>query len=285
MYGLPGSGKSYFCSKNCTKQDIYIDLDGYYKEHVFSCARKTFAEWAEDCICIKLRYTHENTFIDGLISTHEELAYVIRATIDTIRSYGETDMPLFVIHAWNEDRDACFWNDVGRRRENSIFTITHRKYEPLCIEDVWKAVGNDYVAKAEFNICKHVVTRKPAYKEWFGKCGINMSEDYDKYTQKFKKVDRLYSDSWSKGGEICSYDGASCSVDADNPCEFTQLYDLLLSIDENIPFRIVRKILDEIVHIEECKYGDYYGGQQTDARYYVSLEELYEYLEEYHKTE
>jgi len=268
-YGLPGSGKTYWSSKKVA--DRYIDLDKYAVGKT-----TTFDEWATDIIYDIIHGTCCNVvIIDGLITTHKALGSVLRAAID-----GEGDKKrkiTITTHVWNEDRETCIYNDRLRRKTSSQLSIKNMVYEPITgIEDIWKAVGNDYVAKAEFLYERHFVHAKPEYKKWFESVlGMDMGESYVSFSDKpFISHDKIVSDEWSLGGEFGTYQGDMGYVSAENPVKFTELYDLLLRINNDIPYRVVKKV-EDCIKVEKRHQSDYYSGGVDYAHYEVSCEDIF----------
>ena len=100
--GLPGSGKTTWSkkAKKSTGYNIHYDAD--------SVENKRRADLIER---LHYRGNYQDVIIDSVITTHETLKKLLSLIFDK-EAYGYTHIEL---HVWNPDREACLWNDKGRR--------------------------------------------------------------------------------------------------------------------------------------------------------------------------
>ena len=285
MYGLPGSGKTYFCLSNAGRNEAYLNLDELIGKKTKD--RDSLISMADNMIKEKLSNCgFPVIWIDGLVTTRSALGVLMRIVIDSLKDRdGKIKI---VVHIWNEDREACLYNDNGRREMASEVSIKYLRYEELNMEDIWKAAGNDYVALADFECLRHEVKKKPEYKAWFEDRGVTVDKvqngdilgNSSIRNLREKPTSRIYSDKWCMGGTSGNYLGEQDYIDAETPPEFNQLFEILYQFDEDIPYRMVKRIFDDFVKTEKEKISDYYGGTVTFARYFVELEGLYRVLKE-----
>ena len=286
MYGLPGSGKTYFCSTQCENTNqTYIDLDYELRNNHQNFENSLRKLINEHCSC-----GFEDYYLDGLFTTKESLSILISVISEVVEKRQlPTDI---VIHAWNEDRETCMKNDFKRRSLSSESSIKNMPFDEVpslsskFVDEIIspekkKAINN-------ISICRHMVVLKPEYKTFFDKVGLFLSEENEHICWKrrsFKQSKYLISQRWSLGGTVCSYTGATSIIGAESPREFSELDDLLISIDEDLPYLLYKKIYNDCVKIVETNESDYYGGNETFNHYELDLEAMYYLIDEWKSKE
>ncbi len=169
------------------------------------------------------------------------------------------------MHIWDEDREACLWNDKGRRKENSEMTIKTAIYKSRLGVLDFKSLKQSY----PLNIVRHTVKRKPEWKAFTDEMGISLTDDGN-----------LVSDTWSLGGESWDYNGNKRPVYSEpQPASFKEFDSLLRKIAPNISFLKYKELFDECVSIEDKEDSDYYSRQQV-AFFVCNLPKLFSILNE-----
>jgi hypothetical protein len=168
---------------------------------------------------------------------------------------------IFEIIWWGEDREACKWNDRGRRHVNSAITIDNAPFEQPS-QELALAFGIP-----ENRIVRKRVYRKPAWKVWAQENGLG-------------NTDKLKSCSWSLGGTSGScWDNELRHVSGEpQPASFSEFDSLLEQVCPNISFLAYKKLYNETVTTETSGEGDYYGGYVEHACYVCDIAKLYELL-------
>jgi len=198
-YGLPGSGKTTelkrllesakFDAKRKGKMGTttleIIDIDSIVTSNTTQekkdkeIDRKLDVSW-----CTGVRTTDANIYVDGLFTTNDDLINIISRIKKCNEDYSNIKI---TVVSWNEDREACIWNDEGRRNSTSRATIENLPYEIPNTKMIETAVGQ------KIAIIRKIVIRKPKYfKDCYFK-GLSISDN--KY---------LHSSMWRTGGVICS---------------------------------------------------------------------------------
>ena len=115
LYGLPGSGKTFYterlkhtCYSTIVHMDDYI-VDGKYKSitEVLSGLKGSIQEYL---------------VIDSLITTQKKLEEIIKETHDFFENNGAVRQNLTIV-CWNENRDACREN-IKRRADGRNVSVT-----------------------------------------------------------------------------------------------------------------------------------------------------------------
>jgi len=259
-YGLPGSGKTWWSSEQ--KVDRYIGLNDCMHNWGLTMSRISGVIHTQDM---------DSVIIDGPVTTHSCLAGIMETVIKAAKDKVSGKRRItFIIHVWNKDVETCIYNDRISRTSNSSASIPVAGfvYEKITgIHDIWKLIG-DYVPGTEFSayIKRHSVVPKPAYKKWFEEVlGWSMDEWCCPGEKLFRKEnDVIRSDRWCLGES-----GKDNIVDLENLVEFSELYNLLLTIDKNIPWRIVKNV-ESHVNVIKQKEGC------ADYVYYeIKCEDIY----------
>lgn len=264
LYGLPGSGKTFYAKENSdegryrpTVAVLDVDAIARYltREGRSDCSwDKIEAHVGRDC-CGKLNHRDE-VIVDGLITTID----VAKRYMAAIQKEA-TEQYKFQIHFkvvwWTPDREACLWNDRGRRKVDSTETIKNIPFEQPS-EEAFK--------EFKANVERKKVVRKPVHKAWAGENELG-------------DQDTLESDTWCLGGTGRGYDGYEWSVSpTPQPVNFEAFDKLLEKLCPQISFLQYKKVYAACVTIKESSSSDYYGGSTNYAQYSCDLKKLHEAL-------
>lgn len=261
LMGLPGSGKTYFAKEYYKThhrtainnfQDVHIvDVDNFLKNHKLEKIGTYFGIG-----------DNKSTYIlDGLFLKNNDVISIIHSL--------KQDIPLIhgiesiTIHYWIPDREACLYNDIGRRKKSSKITIQYATMEQPSIDLIQKITGY------KVDVKKHIIVRKPEWKAIAESYSIDI--DDEKY---------LYSDKWCLGGTCGScYSSELSRISPDEPIlEFSQLDSFLEDIFPNLLFIDYKKIKKECVTTKTDIERDYYGGCVEYAYLVCDIEKLFNIL-------
>ena len=256
LWGLPGSGKTSYADELENNKDVrVIDLDRicrHYKEKDL-----ILKGLADEVICASSPL-NRSIIIDGLVTTNNQLREIIDHITKWFKTWDYfTYEYSFSIVYWEEDRENCLLNDIGRREVPSAISIKHMKFEKPDLS-ILKEVNDVKVME--------VYKQSPAEK-WVKSLKINYDVPWS--------MMELRSDDWSLGGTWGNCWGDSGTKDAELPLEFIELDNLLLNVCPNISFFLVKKIKEECCNIETTNNHDYYGGYTQSAYHCCDLNKLY----------
>lgn len=266
LYGLPGSGKTYFATKMNSSIPT-VDLDAIAKTQ----ANNKFAVLSElgkqvdaSLHCYS-NYNLQSVIIDGLITTNAQL----RDVIDALTAYLTKYQLVFKLVYWEEDRDACLHNDEGRRGISAEISIKNLPYE--------KPDFQLFPELSQKRIQSMNVVRKSPAITWISE--ILRSLNYDeKNIAYITDSMKLRSDTWSLGGTWGDCWGNSGTTAADTPIVFEEFDLLLEAICPSITFLKYKKLVNECCSIEQNYQTDYYGGGITYAYHICDLQKLYDHM-------
>jgi len=262
LYGLPGSGKTFYTKRlennwtSIVHMDDYI-VDGKYKpiSEVLSGLKGIFKR---------------NLVIDSLITTQEKLEDIIKETHDFFERCGGARHDLTVVY-WNEDRDACREN-INRRADgrNVSVTINNIPFEEVDEGRIIRFVYN--MDRKVHILFKHRYVFTDGNWDFYFQPLIDNSWDQaDKY---------YYSDDWSRGGDWADCWGNHGDIEPSEQPEFTDFDKLLENVCPNISFIQYKRIFSECVEIDNFEESDYYGGTEYKSRYKLDVRKCYEMLRE-----
>lgn len=270
MWGLPASGKTTFC-ETCNF-DTVIDCD----KIVLSRSKKDPLDRLVSKIEESMRDVKTNDIaLDGLFTTNDQVDKLFGLIIKKFSGINVK----FRIYFWEEDRDACLYNDLHRtgREKRSLVTIKNADFEKPSKELLKK-----YNMTGR-NVFKKEVIRRGAFEIWIEKLAEKMEWDISSGT--YCDIDKtdwtLKSARWSLGGRSNDCWGGSYSIDPDTPPESFNLFDdLLTEICPNVSFLIYKKLYNNTVNVESYRDYDYYGGSESYNWYSCDLQELYRYMKD-----
>ena len=252
LWGLPGSGKTTYAEEKYPN-DRYFG--GVLPVHVLDCdnwGRGTKFDNIVENAVYNLRT--RSVLLDGLFTTNEVVERLLTAIMKEIKAFN------IEIIFWEENREACLWNDRGRRKKNSKITIENLPFE---------VPSNQLLKSFNIKMTRMYVERKPYFKVWAAEKGL--------YSEK----DKLCSSSWCLGGTSRNCYGEEHEVSGSaQDISFTELDTFLEEHYPNVTFMQYKKILRDCVESKETGNSDYYGGYVKYAHYECDLESLYKLLSE-----
>lgn len=123
--------------------------------------------------------------------------------------------------------------------------------------------------KVSTKLVNHEVIRKPDYLVFAFENGLDIKDE--RY---------LKSSTWSLGGMGHGWDGSSYTISAEEPCEFTELDDMLEEICPTITYLHYKKMFSKCVTMDTQSSSDYYSSTE-EAFYKCDIKELYDILTEF----
>lgn len=260
LYGLPGSGKTFYTKRLENDWTSIVHMDDYIVDGKY----KPISEVLSSLKGILKR----NLVIDSLITTQKKLEDIIKETYDFFERCGGARHDLTVVY-WNEDRDACREN-INRRADGRNVSVTINNIQ-------FEEVDEDRIRGFVYNMDKNVhLSFKHRYvfkdNNWNNNFLPLIDNDNGKY---------IYSKEWSRGGTLCSWGGYEETIEPDEqPESFEEFDELLEKICPTITFLQYKKIFSECVDIDEFWLSDYYGGTEYKSRYRLDVKKLYDILRE-----
>ena len=257
-YGLPGCGKTFYTNTKKYSGDKVLHLDNYIVDGKYPRLKDVL----ESSYMIA-----NNVYIDALITTNSKLKDIIKDVIEYYKKqrYG---FSIKVVY-WNGDRDACRKN-VERRNDGRDVSVT---LDHILFEDVNEKEILSFLKSLDTS-CKIEFEKRTVFKD--NNWNNNFLPLIDNGDGKY-----LYSESWSRGGTLCSWDGYEQTIEPDEqPESFEELDELLEKICPTITFLQYKKIFSECVDIDEFWVSDYYGGTEYKSRYRLDVKKLYDMLRE-----
>jgi hypothetical protein len=264
--GKPASGKSYFTKGyleannqlwgSQRRPTDFVDLD-YYMNHYTYKKIEDVQERLQKVLNQRINYDYDDFIIDGLLMSTESVLKIL----SNIKS---SKIKAVEIHYWEEDIEACLWNDRYRRESDSVSTIKNATLQKIDIDKIKQQItGID-----DIKLVIHNVIRKPDWKMFA-----------DKYKISMNRTMCLESSTWCMGGVGRNYTGDEWTVHPDSPVEFTELDKLLEKVCPLIGFLQYKRILNECVEENVRDAGDYYSS--IDNGYFeCDIEKLYDLLSE-----
>ena len=264
LVGMPGSGKTTFANNNANFLNEKTNVEDFDK--VFRKLKNENPDKPIDIEKVRNMVFNYNTrqviVIDGLFLTQEDVEWALSVYLDSDYFKQYFDIKKVIVDYWIFDREACLWNDRGRRNQNSIATIKSAKLEKPNIEQIEKRFG------VPTKMVEHYVVRKSVYKLFADCMNIPLEED-NKY---------FYSDAWRTGGETSSWNSDRTSrMDAEAPCEFELFDEVMEKICPNITFLQYKKLYRECVRVDTRHQSDYYSWWDEDF-HKCDIEKLFDML-------
>lgn len=274
LVGLPGSGKTTFASKfkapndymtryNKPKYADIIDFDAIYRKVGFTDKLQIDRSKIDKMAYPPLYYNI--LILDGLFLTQNDVEWVLGLYLDSEKFTSRYTVEKVIVDYWIPDKEACLWNDKGRRNVGAALSIELFELERIDV----KKIESKFGVKTKLEL--HSIVWKPGYM-------TVIEEDSKLYCQ---VVDSKYleSDTWSLGGEIWGWDGSKHSASAEPPLNFDAFDELLEKVCPTITFLQYKKLYNACVTMEEKTNSDYYSRIEV-AYWRCDLEKLWDMLEE-----
>ena len=271
LVGLPGSGKSYYCTqkKKVDSSIIIFDFDKYKDNY------PGLVKILKEMYCISDVFSYYPTsylIFDGLFTTNAAQEKIISEWFTAIDKYDKYDSikTIFNFVYFNGSRETCLHNDSFRDKERSAAVSI--KQMPLEKPDV------EYF-KTQFKDknCKFKYTEREIYKmTTYDK--IVKENTNDTWSKNLNK-NVMVSETWCTGGTWCSWDGMEYQCEPEQqPLSFRELDELLEKICPNITLLQYKRIMNNCVEIQNDSECDYYGGRRWLSLYVCDLDALYNLL-------
>ena len=263
-YGLPGSGKTYYCNNQSNFMTDVVHMDDYIVDGKYLPLEEVLGNNTK----------HSDIIIDCLCTTNKQLKEILSELSEICLYFGFGRSIKFKIVSFEGTREACKKN-IERRNDgrNVSTTIDNLPYEDVNEYDIRKFV-DDY--SLQNNIKVTVI---------FEKRKIYEGTPWDKYFQPIidssyeSKGKYLVSESWSLGGTWGDCWGNKGKISPDEqPSSFREFDKLLEEVCPNITFLQYKSIYDECVEVYKYDESDYYGGTQYYAQYRLDLRKCYDML-------
>ena len=221
LVGLPASGKTTFSKAFKNHTAYVVDFDAVVEK--MKKLNKSDLSDSNNIEWIVNQYLPINNvdplICDGLFLVQADVEWVLSLIF---KAYS-CNIEKIIIDYWNEDRESCLWNDMGRRIMNSERTIKSGPFEKVDIKRLKEKYKFDKIFLEEYK-----VMRKPVYLVMANKHGIMDSQiESGRY---------LCSSSWCLGGTSRSWTGETWPISAEEPCDFDELDSLLEYICPSLTF-------------------------------------------------
>lgn len=259
LWGLPGSGKTtYVKDDKRTKIDLDVMVRNYDRLSKQYGTDYFLGVMASE-IANHFSYNRSSLVIDGLITTNA-FALKILEMLRTGPALKAVETAVFRITYWKEDRQACLWNDQGRRLLASDQTILNMPFE-IPDPEILKIPAE--------NITARDVVRKSSW--------VHYLNESDIYTE---DGNLLKGQRWITGGSWGDYQGNSGHTDPDPPREFEELDAFLEKIAPNLSFLQYKRIFRDCCTQQTSYDSGYYGGGTNYLHWECDLQKLYSVLAE-----
>lgn len=269
LIGLPGSGKTTYANAYKSNnypyntQKVIVDFDKIQKQlNKISDPDERYQElvWRA-CSAYRVK----TIFLDGLFLTQKDYEYILNLYYNN--PVYDYNIKKIVIDYWVPDREACIYNDRGRRNassEMSIKTLKIEKPDMTRLKTIFPIVP-------VIKYMEHIVVRRPEY--------LTFAQDYDIPLRKDKY---LKSAAWCLGGTSYGWDGSRMPLSSEEPCEFTEFDGLLERVCPDITYLQYKKLRSACVECKDEPINDYYT-EGREAFYLCDIERLYQMLKEMKK--
>jgi hypothetical protein len=126
LYGIPGSGKTHYARSQEETGNVWLKTRGAYVIDIDKLTRShKVKERALNDISNQVYHLLDRDakkiILDGLITTNCQVQEIANA-ICCRRGYAKQNIE-FELVWWELDREACRWNDLYRRSQDSLITI------------------------------------------------------------------------------------------------------------------------------------------------------------------
>ena len=271
---------------------MIVDLDKFKDFHdmmLMKALDEEFKYYMSKCHVDKV-----DVCIDGLITTYDDLYNLIYGILtymhyECIWKFNKRgDFTLsFIIHQWDENREACIYNDNMRNRDvKAKSSINNLPYENINVKQVEnhlrnnlvieKILGDSYDSKiVKIEKIEHKVEKTTLYKTLFEPECIYLNNDLCAEKGRY-----IYSESWSLGDECGNCWGKKWSISAEEQKEFVKLDDFLIKVVPNISFLQYKIIFNHCVDKVKWHERDYYSEGTDNTCWRCDMKKLYEMLKE-----
>lgn len=261
LVGLPASGKttwanSYYDYDIKSKREVrIIACDEYLKQKRYQSLEEFISKNKKGII--KCNPSVKEVIIDGLFTTNESVIKLINVLEPTAKDSIE-------IIQWNENREQCIINDIGRRESNSTIDIMNITYEDININLIKQKTNHTRIEKQTMDVYE-----KDEEVVFIESKGIDVDED-----------GKFYSKKWIVGGSWGDCWGNTSPVTKTEPEDFDEFDSLLEEICPNITYLQYKKIKKRCVTLESLKEVGYYGSSTEYNYYECNVYRLYDILKE-----
>ena len=303
LVGLPGSGKTYWATHNYPTNyflnytgRMIVDLDKF-KDYGDRMLMKALDEEFKNYMTYYMTTCSANKVdvcVDGLVTTYDDLynliygilMYMQRKCTWKNRKYGDFTLS-FIIHQWDENREACIHNDNVHNRDvkakSSIKNLPYENINAKKVENylrnnltIENILGESYDSKiVKIEKIEHKVEKTTLYQTVFEPECERFS--YDIFGENGSYI---YSENWTLGGEAGNCWGHRWDVSPEEPKEFVKLDEFLLKVVPNMSFLQYKKIFNECVDKIEWHELDYYSEGTNETCWRCDMKKLYEILKE-----
>ena len=172
LVGLPGSGKTTFASqykdiirdsygysytnRKAKKFADIIDYDAIYKKVGFDDKLQINREKIMKMALPRLKY--DILILDGLFVTQNEVEWVLSVYLDNPKFTDNFTVEKIIVDYWVADKEACLWNDRGRRNIGAAVSIQLLELDRIDVKQIQERFG----IKTKLEL--HTIVRKPEYR-------------------------------------------------------------------------------------------------------------------------
>ena len=261
--GLPGSGKTHLLTQ-IVKLFELIDIDGVWDPD--ECIHSVYERLSDtiDIIEIYQPEISNGIGLDTLILTNDQLIKVLEA-ISSVEGMNEFKV---IIHWFKPDREACLYNDQGRRSLECDFMIRRANLEEVDQDRI-----NELFIKTrkfkELEVFKRTVVRKPLYKR---------SEDVSRFIYEnavFESEDVIKSEEWIVYSD---YNNMNIAI-PEKEKDFHELTRILNKFAPNLTPEEYKRVWSLVTKERRTNFG-YYALYYEYCVWNINLRDLFELLKE-----
>lgn len=262
LYGLPGSGKTFFVKQQNldSYHTIVLDLDSIFNNSYLHNSKLQQQKFLLEKIISAFNY-NKSIILDGLFTSNKDVAKIV----NNLKDRDINDYILEIIY-WKPDIEACLHNDLYRREKSSEITIKNCKLE----------YPDPNIIGKQFTLIEKTVETKSFFELNFNKFIFNIKK-HSKLI--IDENNMLIGGTWNGGGTWGNYLGNSGTIDAETPTKFSELNELVQLVCPEISYLNFINIYDKCYSINESSSNDYYGGHSITYCHKFDLKEFFIALE------